>query len=145
MSTVMGMQNCIRIYQEVQGIAAVSLFFQNSNLNKTSTYPKYHLTISLATSCQYQCLCKIHHNVLHSSRDRTIFTFFRIWTSAKPCPIPNVIWQFHWLHLVNINMYAKLHQNILHSSRDRVIFYFFRIGSSAKPRPIKMSVRNLLS
>ena len=33
--------------------------FQNLNLGKTSTNPKYHLTISWATSCQYQCVCKI--------------------------------------------------------------------------------------
>ena len=58
MSTVMGMQNFIKIYQTVQGIGPVSLF-QYLNLGKTSTYPKYHLTISLATSCHYQCVCKI--------------------------------------------------------------------------------------
>ena len=75
MSTVMGMQNFIKIYQKVQGIGPVSLFFQNLNLGKTSTYPKYHFTMSLATSCQYQCVCKFHHNILHSSRDRAIFTF----------------------------------------------------------------------
>ena len=50
-------------------------FFQNLNLGKTSNYPKYHWTISLATSCQYQCVCKFHHNILHNSRDRAIFTF----------------------------------------------------------------------
>ena len=33
--------------------------FQNLNLGKTSTNPKCHLTTSLATSCQYQCICKI--------------------------------------------------------------------------------------
>ena len=33
--------------------------FQNLNLGKTSTNPKCHLTISWATSCQYQCVCKI--------------------------------------------------------------------------------------
>ena len=33
--------------------------FQNLNLDKTSTNPKCHLTISWATSCQYQCVCKI--------------------------------------------------------------------------------------
>ena len=32
--------------------------FQNLNLGKTSTNPKCHLTISWATSCQYQCVCK---------------------------------------------------------------------------------------
>ena len=34
-------------------------FCQNLNLGRTSTYTKYHLTISLAASCQYQCVCKI--------------------------------------------------------------------------------------
>ena len=57
--TVVGMQFFFKIYQKVQGIGPVSLFFQNLNHGKTSTYPKYHLTISLATSCQYQCVCKI--------------------------------------------------------------------------------------
>ena len=33
--------------------------FQNLNLGKTSSNPKCHLTISWATSCQYQCVCKI--------------------------------------------------------------------------------------
>ena len=32
------------------------------------------------------------------------FTFFRIWTSAKPRPISNVIWLSHGLHYVNINV-----------------------------------------
>ena len=32
---------------------------QNLNLGKTSANPKYRLTISWATSCQYQCVCKI--------------------------------------------------------------------------------------
>ena len=91
----MGMQNVIKIYQTVQGIGPVSLFF-------------------------------------------------RIWTSTKPRPKTNIIWQSHWLHLVNINVYVKFHHNILYSSRDRVIFTFFTIWSSAKPRPIKMSVRNVL-
>ena len=44
--------------------------------------------------------------------------FFRIWTSTKPQPIPDIIWPSHWLHLVNINVYAKFHHNILHSSTE---------------------------
>ena len=80
---------------------------------------------------------KFYQNIPKGSRDRASFTFFRIWTSAKPRPIPNTIWQSHWLHLVNINVYAKFYHNILHSSRDRAIFTFFRIWSSAKLRPIK--------
>ena len=75
MSIVIGMQNFIKIYQKVQEIGPVSLFF------------------------------------------------FRIWTSAKSRP--NVIWLSHWLHPVNINLYAKFHHNILYSSRDRAILTFF--------------------
>ena len=69
--------------------------------------------------------------------------FFRIWTAAKLRPIPNVIWQSHGLHLVNINVYAKFHHTIPHSLRDRAISTFSD-WSSAKPRPMQMSFRNLL-
>ena len=74
---------------------------------------------------------KFNHNLLHSSRDRAIFTFFRIWSSAKPRLIKNVSSQSLGLDLVNINVYAKVYQNIPLSLRD-----FFRICYSAKPRPM---------
>ena len=67
---------------------------------------------------------KFHHNIPLSSRDRAIFTFFRIWSSAKTRPMKNVISQSLGLDLVNINVYAKVYQNILLSSRDRAIFTF---------------------
>ena len=35
---------------------------------------------------------KFYQNIPKGSRDRARFTFFRIWTSAKPRPIPNDIW-----------------------------------------------------
>ena len=84
MSIVIGMQNFIKIYQKIQEIGPVSFFFfffffQNLNLCKTSTNPKCHLTILLATSCQYtNVYAKFHHNVPLSSRHRAIFTFFQI-------------------------------------------------------------------
>ena len=40
------------------------------------------------------------------------FHFFRIWRSAKPRPMINVILQFLELDLVNINVSAKFYQNI---------------------------------
>ena len=55
---------------------------------------------------------KFHHNIPLSSRDRAIFIFFRIWSSAKPRPMINVISQFLELDLVNINVSAKFYQNI---------------------------------
>ena len=67
---------------------------------------------------------KFHHNIPLSSRDRAIITFFRIWSSAKPRPMKNVISQPLGLDLVNINVYAKVYQNIQLSSRDRASFTF---------------------
>ena len=79
---------------------------------------------------------KYYQNIPNGLRVNFAF-FFRIWTSAKPRPIPNVIWLSHELHHVNINVFAKFHHNIPLSSRDRAIFTFFRIWSSAKPRLTK--------
>ena len=51
-------QKSIKIFPSVQEIRPFSLF-QNLNLGKTSANPKWHLTISWATSYQYQCVCKV--------------------------------------------------------------------------------------
>ena len=40
------------------------------------------------------------------------FHFFKIWRSANPRPMINVILQFFKLDLVNINVSAKFYQNI---------------------------------
>ena len=49
-----------KFYQNIPNCLRVKFHcFQNLNLGKTSTNPKCHLTISWATSCQYQCVCKI--------------------------------------------------------------------------------------
>ena len=49
-----------KFYQNIpNGLRVKFHCFQNLNLGKTSTNPKCHLTISWATSCQYQCVCKI--------------------------------------------------------------------------------------
>ena len=63
--------------------------------------------------------------------------FYRIWTWAKPRPIPNIIWQSHWLYLVNINVYAKFHHNILTALEIGSFLLFFRIWSWTKPQPTK--------
>ena len=54
----MFMQKFIKIFHSVQEIGLFSIF-QNLNLGNASANPKWHLTISWATSCQYQCVCKI--------------------------------------------------------------------------------------
>ena len=76
---------------------------------------------------------KFYQNIPKGSRDRASFTFFRIWTSAKPRPIPNIIWHSHWLHLVNINVYANFHHSSLHRSTDRAIFTFSEFGAQQSP------------
>ena len=49
-----------KVYQNIpNGLRFKLHCFQNLNLDKISTNPKCHLTISWATSCQYQCVCKI--------------------------------------------------------------------------------------
>ena len=133
---------------------------------RTSTNPKCHLTISLATSCQYQCVCKIssqyssqfkshfhffgkastnkkcqfsiswarscQYQCLRKSLSKYStqfkrqgqFHFFRIWHSAKPRPMINVILQFLGLDLFNITLSAKFYQNIPNGLR--VKFHFFQ-------------------
>ena len=125
-----------KVYQNIpNGLRVKFHCFQNLNLGKTSTNPKCHLTISWATSCQYQCLCKISSQCSTQFKRYGHFHFFRILSSAKPRPMKNIISQSLGLHLVNINAYAKfylvninfnakVYQNIPFSSRDRVIFTF---------------------
>ena len=49
-----------KFYQNIpNGLRVKFHLFQNLNLCKTSTNPKCHLTISWATPCQYQYVCKI--------------------------------------------------------------------------------------
>ena len=70
--------------------------------------------------------------------------FFIIWTSAKPQPISNVIWQSHGVHLVNINVYAKFHHNVPLSSRDGAIITFSEFAARQSFDQRKISFRNLL-
>ena len=77
---------------------------------------------------------KNYITIFHSVQEIGPFlTFFRIWSSAKPRPMKNVISQSLGLDLVNINVYAKVYQNIPLSSRDRAIFTFseFALGKAS--------------
>ena len=134
LSISMCMQSFITIDHSVRPFS----LFQNLELGTASTDVKCHFAISWARFGNpsvyivsivmgIQTFIKIYQKVQGIG---PVSLFFRIWTSAKPRPISNIIWQTHWLHVVNINVYAKFHHNILHSSRDRAIF---RIWSSEKP------------
>ena len=50
-------QKFIKIFRSVQEIGLFS-FFKNLKRSNASANPKWHLAISWATSCQYQCVCK---------------------------------------------------------------------------------------
>ena len=117
------MQNFITIFHSVQEIAPLSLF-QNSELGKASTSEKCHFAISWARSCQYQCLRNSLSNYSTQLKRLGHFHFFRIWRSAKPRPMINVILQFLELDLVNINVSAKFYQNIPNGLR--VEFHCFQ-------------------
>ena len=144
------MQNFITIFYSVQEIGPFSLFqnlevgkastddkchfslvppFQNLNLGKNSTNFKCHLTISWGTSCQYQCVYKISSQYSTQYKKKRHYHFFRIWSSAKPRPMKNVILQSFGHDLVNINVYATVYQNIPLSLRDRAIFTFSEFGA----------------
>ena len=125
MSIVMGMQNFIKIYQKVQKIWPVSFysFFSIEN-------PKCHFTISLVHLVNINVYAKFHHNIVHSSRDRAIFTFSEFGARL----IKNVSSQSLGLDLVNINVYATVYQNIPLSLRDRP-FSLFQNLALTKPRP----------
>ena len=115
------MQNFITIFFTVLEIGSFSLF-QNLELGKASTDKKCHFAISWARSCQYQCLRNSLSKYSTQFKRYSHFHFFRIWRSAKPRPMINVILQFLGLELVNIKLSSKFYQNIPNGLR--VYFQF---------------------
>ena len=106
LSIPMCMQNFITIFHSVQEIRPFSLF-QNLELGKTLTDEKRHFIISWA-----RCLCRRLSKYSTKFKRLGHFHFFRIWRSAKPRPMINVISQSLGLDFVNINAYAKFYQTI---------------------------------
>ena len=99
--------------------------FQNLNLGKNLDQSQmsfdYLMGYIMSISMRMQNFITIFHSVQEIG---PFSVFFRIWSSAKPRPMKNVISQSLGLDPVNINVYAKVYQHILLSSRDRVIFTF---------------------
>ena len=119
-----------KFYQNIpNGLRVKIHFFQNLDLGKTSTNSKCHLTISWATSFQYQCVCKISSQYSTRFKRYSHFHIFRIWSSAKHRPMKNDISQSLVLDLVNINVYAEVYQSIPLGSRDKAIFTFSEFGA----------------
>ena len=128
------------VYQNIPLSLRDRAIFTFSEFGARQSLDQCHFAIPWARSYQYQCVCKILSK--YSKRFKLNFTVFRIWTSAKPRPIPNVIWLSHGLHHVNINVYAKFHHNIPLSSRDRAIFTFSEFGARQSLDRWKMSFHN---
>ena len=111
LSISMCMQNFITIFFTFLEIEPFSLF-QNLELGKASTDKKCQFTVSWARSCQYQCLRKSLSKYSTQFKGQGHFHFLKIWHSANPRPIINVILQFLGLDLVNVNVSANFYQNI---------------------------------
>ena len=144
-------QKSIKIFYSVQEIRPFSLF-QNLALSKVSTDDKCHFAIvSLFSELEPRqkrnqsqisfenlmgyilpiSMCMQNFiTIFHSVQEiRHYYHFFRIWSSAKPRPMKNVISQSLGLYLVNINVCAIVYQNIPLSLRDRAIFTFSEFGA----------------
>ena len=121
----MCMQNFITIFFTVQEIGPFSLF-QNLELGKAWTDKKCQFAISWARSCQYQCLRKSlsKYSTQFKRYGHFHFFFFRIWHSAKPRPMMNIILQFLGLELFNIKLSATFYHNI--PNELRVKYHFFQ-------------------
>ena len=148
-------QKSIKIFHSVQEIRPF-LLFQNLTRGKASTDDKCHFAIVplfsefeprqklnqsqvsfdnlmgciLSISMCMQNSITIFHSVqeIASLSPFQNLEFFRIWSSAEPRPIKNVISHSLGLDLVNINVYATVYQNIPLSLRDRAIFTFSEFG-----------------
>ena len=140
----------IKIFNSVQEIRPFSLF-QNVALGKASTNDNcYFAIVSLFSEFEprqkfnqsqmsfdnlmgyilsiSKCM-QTFITIFLSVQEIASFHFFRIWSSAKPRPMKNVILQSLGLDLVDINVYAKIYQNIPLSLRDRAIFTFSEFGA----------------
>ena len=128
MSIVMGMQNVIKIYQEVQEIGPVSLFSEfepRKNLDQSQmsfdNLMDYILSISL---CMQNFI-----TIIFTVQEIGPFSHFQNLELGKASIDKNISSQSLGLDLVNINVYANVYHNIPLSSRDRAIFTFSEFGT----------------
>ena len=143
LSISMCMQNFITIFFTVLGIGPFS-FFQNLELGKASTDKKCQFAISWARSCQYQCIRKSLSKYSTQFKRQGHFHFFRIWHSAKPRPMINVILQFLGLDLFNIKLSAKCYQNIPNGLIVNFLFFFSEFEPRQTLDKSQMSFDNLM-
>ena len=145
MSVVMGIQNFIKIYQTVQEIGTVPLFSEfepRQNLDQSQmsfdNLIGYILSISM---CMENFI-----TIFFTVQEIGPFHFFRIWRSAKPRPMINVILQFLELDLVNINVSAKLYQNIPNGLRVKFhCFQNLKLGKTSTNPKCHLSISRATS
>ena len=128
MSIVMGMQNVIKIYQEVQEIGPVSLFSEfepRKNLDQSQMSFDNLMGYILSISMCMQNFITIFITV----QEIGPFSLFQNLELGKASTDKNISSQSLGLDLVNINVYANVYQNIPLSSRDRAIFTFSEFGT----------------
>ena len=92
----------------------------------SSTDDKCHFAISRAryfNTC-INVYAKVYQIIPNGLRVMDNFHCFRIWSSAKPRRMINVLSQSFGPDLVNINVCAKIVQNIPNSLRVMDIFHF---------------------
>ena len=141
MSIVIGVQNFIKLYQNVQRIGPVSPFSEfepRQNLDQSQMPFDYLMGCILSVSMCMQIFITTFHSVqeiglfspfskfikiFHSVQEIGLFSLFQNLNLGKHRPIQNDIWQFRGLHLVNINGYAGLYQNIPNGLRVIDIFH----------------------
>ena len=135
-----------KFYQNIpNGLRVKSSLFSEfeprQNLDQSQMSFDYLMGYIMSISMCMQNFITIFHSVQEIG---PFSLFFRIWSSAKPCPMKNVISQSLGLDLVNINVYAKVYQNIPLSSRDRAIFTFSEFEPRQRHGQSQMTFDNLL-
>ena len=126
-------QKIIKIFHSIQEIWPFSLF-----IIWRSAKPRPMINVILQflelDLVNIDMSAKFYQNIPNGLRVK--FHFFRIWTSAKPWAIPNVIWLSYGEHL-SISMCMQNFITIFHSFQEIGPFSLFQNWSSAKPRPMK--------
>ena len=138
-----------KVYQNIpNGLRVKFHFFSESELDKASTNPKCHLTISWATSCQYtNVYAKFHHNIPLSSRDRAIFTFSEFGARQN---LDRWKMTFHnrLSYILIISIFTQTSSKIFHSVQELRTFSLFQnlaLGKASTDDKCHFAIVSLLS
>ena len=79
---------------------------------------------------------KCHHNIPLSLSDRTVFTFFRFWSSAKLQPMKKCHFAISWPRSCQYQCLRKSLSKYSIQFKRKGYFHFFKIWRSVKLRPM---------